>query len=322
VSPVVVLFLGAGTAAGILLVATAVVPGWRPDPDAAPRWRRRRPGVSVTERSRRGRRRTRRAAVAAAAGLLVLLYLRIPAAALLVAALAWVGPTLLAGAAEAEAAIARLEALGDWTRRVADLMSTGAGLEQAMEASVATCPPPVAVEVAALVARLAARWPTEAALRAFADDLIDADEVVGALILAAGTERGAGLRRALVALAEATEARVRARREVEADRAKPRSGARTVMLIIGVSVAGVLAAGRQFLTPYRTITGEVVLLVDGLLFLAALAWMRSLSRTPAEPRLLPAATGPAAVAKVGGTAAGTASTASTAAGRVSPEVGG
>ncbi|WP_018505852.1 type II secretion system F family protein [Parafrankia discariae] len=293
-----VFLLGVAGAGGLVLVATAVVPAWRPAPELG-RWRRARHGRSRTERAVSGRARGRRGAVAVVCGLLVLLYLRIPAAALLVAALAWVAPLLLTGATEAEATISRLEALGDWTRRVADLMSTGAGLEQAMEASLSSCPPPISVEVTALVSRLHARWSTVEALRVFADDLVDADEVVGALILAAGTERGAGLRRALVALAEATEARVRARREIEADRAKPRSGARSVMLIIGGCVVLIMIVGRQFLTPYRTATGELVLLVDGALFLAALWWMRTLARTPTPPRLLPAAAGPAAAGRVG-----------------------
>ncbi len=296
---VFVLLLAAGVAGGLFLVATALVPTWRPDPRAATRWRRRwRRASSVTEGRARDFRRSRRALIAAGSGLLILLYLRIPAAALLVAALAWFTPTLLSGAAEAEASIARLEALADWTRRVADLMSSGAGLEQAMEASLGSCPPPITAEVGALVARLTARWTAADALRAFADDLVDADEVVGALILAADVARGAGLRQALIALAESTEARVRARREVEADRAKPRSGARTVMIIIGVSVAAVMLLGRQFLLPYRSLTGEIVLVVDGALFLAALWWMQTLSRTPSEPRLLPASNGPAAAQRV------------------------
>ncbi|CAO5256638.1 type II secretion system F family protein [Frankia sp. AgKG'84/4] len=298
---VLVLLLAAGFAGGLVVVATAVVPAWRPGPDATTdRWRRRwRRTPSVTERRVRDWRRGRRALIAGGSGLLILLYLRIPAAAMLVAALAWLTPTLLSGAAEAEASIARLEALADWTRRIADLMSSGAGLEQAMEASLGSCPPPIAAEVGALVARLTARWTAADALRAFADDLVDADEVVGALILAADVARGAGLRQALIALAESTEARVRARREVEADRAKPRAGARTVMIIIGVSVAAVMLLGRQFLLPYRSLTGEIVLIVDGALFLAALWWMRTLSRTPPEPRLLPPSSGPAAAQRVG-----------------------
>jgi len=302
---VLVLLLAAGVAGGLLLVATALVPAWRPDPRNAVRWRRRRRRPSsVTERRRQDWQRGRRAVLAVGSGLLILLYLRIPATALLVATLAWLTPTLLGGAAEAEASIARLEALADWTRRVADLMSSGAGLEQAMEASLSSCPPPITTEVGALVARLTARWTAADALRAFADDLVDADEVVGALILAADVARGAGLRQALIALAEATEARVRARREVEADRAKPRSGARTVMIIIGVSLAAVMLLGRQFLIPYRSLMGEIVLVVDGALFLAALWWMRTLSRTPPEPRLLPPSTGPAAAQRVGDQAVG------------------
>ncbi|MGF7234059.1 MAG: type II secretion system F family protein, partial [Frankia sp.] len=122
---------------------------------------------------------------------------------------------------------------------------------------------------------------------------------VGALILAAGSARGAGLRKALGMLAEATEARVRGAREIEADRAKPRAGARTVLLIIAVCMGAVLLAGRHFLSPYRSPTGQLVLAVDGVLFTAALLWMRALGRAPALPRLLPKTDEPVAAARVG-----------------------
>ncbi|MGF7237794.1 MAG: type II secretion system F family protein, partial [Frankia sp.] len=149
-SPVVLVLVTGGIAAGLWLLATGLVPAWRPDPDTrAGRWRPRRER-GLGEQATRSQRATRRATIAAAAGLVVGVYLEIPAAGLLVAVVVWIAPTLTAGAAEAEAAIARLEALGDWTRRIGDLLSTGAGLEQAMDASARSCPAPIAPEVTAL----------------------------------------------------------------------------------------------------------------------------------------------------------------------------
>ena len=138
-------------------------------------------------------------------------------------------PRLLAERRAAAARIERLQGLADWTRRLADVLTAGAGLEQALVASLPGAPAPVAGDVARLVARLRARRPVEEALRAFGDDLADptADLVVAALLLAA-SRRGRGLAKLLTGLAATVEEEVAMRRAVEADRATPRTTARWV----------------------------------------------------------------------------------------------
>jgi len=136
-----------------------------------------------------------------------------------------------------------------------------------------------------LVARLQARWPTERALRAFADDLDDAtaDLVVATLILGA-RRRGPGLARVLGAVADSVAEDVAMRRRVEAERAKPRTTARAVTLItLGVIAVGSLNG--TYLAPYGTLLGQLVLAVITLGFIASLAWMRALTLSPAQPRL-------------------------------------
>ena len=66
----------------------------------------------------------------------------------------------------------------------------------------------------------------------FADDLDDATgDLVAANLILGARRRGAGLASVLEGLAESVAADVRARREIEADRAKPRATARWVTLI-------------------------------------------------------------------------------------------
>jgi Flp pilus assembly protein TadB len=74
------------------------------------------------------------------------------------------------------------------------VLAVGVSLEQAIQASLRSTPDPIRPQVETLVARLATRWQTDAALRAFADDLDDAtgDLVAASLILSA-KRRGAGL---------------------------------------------------------------------------------------------------------------------------------
>ena len=209
-----------------------------------------------------------------------------PVAGLIVAS-AVVGLPFLLGSAKAAArAIDRVEAIEEWTRRLADVLATGVGLEQGLTASAATCPPPLRAEVAALVARLAARWPTEQALRAFADDLDDAagDFVVATLLLAS-RRRGPGLAGVLTAAAGSVADEVATRRRVEAERAKPRSTARIVTLIT-LGVAGVLMLNGTYLAPYGDGLGQLVLALIAAAFTGCLLWIRSLTLAAPAPRFL------------------------------------
>ena len=151
----------------------------------------------------------------------------------LTASVAVVGlPSLLSTARTAARGIERIEAVEEWTRRLADILSVGVGLEQAVTTSVRTVPDPIRSEVTTLAARLNARMPTEQALRLFADDLNDAtgDLVVAALLLG-HRRRGPGVARTLSSVADSVADEVATRRRIEADRAKPRTTARAVTLI-------------------------------------------------------------------------------------------
>lgn len=190
------------------------------------------------------------------------------------------------------ARIDRLEALEQWTRRLADLLVVGSGIEQALVASVRTAPAPIAAEVGALAARLRARIATEQALRSFADDLDDpaADLVAAALILAA-RRRGRGLAQVLDGLARAVADEVVVRRGIEADRAKPRTTARAVTWISLVAASALMLVDRAYVAPFGTAVGQLVLAMVFVLFAGAFAWMHSLARVNTGRRFLPAADG-------------------------------
>lgn len=226
--------------------------------------------------------------VAGVAGLLAWLLSGWPVVGLIVALTVLGLPALLSTSRVAAQGIDRAEAVAEWTRRLSDILIVGVGLEQGIAATVRTCPEPIRVEVSALAARLAARWPTEAALRAFADDLGDAtgDLVVAALILGS-RRRGPGLARVLTAVADSVAEEVAMRRRVEAERAKPRTTARAVTLItLGVVAVGALNG--TYLAPYGTALGQLVLALVTLGFVGALAWMRALTLTTPAARFLTA----------------------------------
>ena len=206
--------------------------------------------------------------------------------ALLAGPVAVVGLPMLLSSSSATARIERLEAMEEWTRSLSGVLTVGVGLEQALVATLRSTPAPIVLEVTRLVARLRARWGTEDALRAFADELDDATgDLVAANLILGARRRGAGLASVLEGLAESVAADVRARREVEADRAKPRATARWVTLI-SASVLIVLALSGTYVEPYQSPLGQVIL--AGLLsaYVATLVWMKRMATGRALPRVL------------------------------------
>jgi Flp pilus assembly protein TadB len=209
---------------------------------------------------------------------LALLVVAVPVAA--------VGLPRLLGTPSSAARINRLEGLEEWTRNLAGVLAVGVGLEQAITASLRSTPESIRPQVATLVARLAARWDTAAALRAFADDLDDAtgDLVAASLILSA-RRRGAGLIAVLEGLAASVAEDVRTRRAIEADRAKPRSTARAVTFItLGVLV--LLGLNKTYVQPYTSGFGQALLTLLLCAYVGALVWMRQMTLGRPTPRFL------------------------------------
>ncbi|MGE0307841.1 MAG: type II secretion system F family protein [Acidimicrobiia bacterium] len=204
-----------------------------------------------------------------------------------------VGLPMLLSAGSAASRIQRLEAMEEWTRSLAGVLTVGVGLEQALVATLRSTPAPIAPEVTRLVARLRARWVTEEALRAFADELDDSTgDLIAANLILGARRRGAGLSSVLEGLAESVAADVRARRQVEADRAKPRATARWVTLI-SVGVLVILAISGTYVEPYRSPLGQVILIVLLSGYIATLVWMKRMAVGRDLPRFLDARGGTA-----------------------------
>ncbi|MFD9483613.1 type II secretion system F family protein [Streptomyces sp. NPDC059991] len=195
-------------------------------------------------------------------------------------------PWLVTPARMAKEHIGRLEALGEWTQRLAGLLRLGMGLEQAMITSRRGAPDELAPQIVTLADRLRLGWRPEGALRAFADDLDDvtADKVAAALILSAG-DRGPGLAQALEDLSGTVREEVAKKRSIEADRAKPRTTVRWMTLItLAVVVGGFLVP--SYTHPYSTLLGQLVLALLTCGFAGVLALMRQLGSFRRIPRFL------------------------------------
>jgi tight adherence protein B len=251
-------------------------------------------GVSILSTGSPSVRRSRRRRItplhlgALATGVLALLVTGWPVAALAAAGGVVFIPKVLGGGKASKQMIATSEALADWTRRLADLISSGAAgsTRDALRRSLSSAPEPIAPAVTNLVTRMGPQG-VEPALRQFAREVDDpaADKIAMVLIL---RERngGPGLAEVLTALAADLDDRSRMVREVEAERAKPRANMRTIVVVTLVLVVGMTVFARTFLSGYSTPLGQVALLLDVALFGTALRWMRRLSDPPRPSRVL------------------------------------
>jgi tight adherence protein B len=269
VSPLIAAVCGSSLVGGLLLT----VVGLRRVPDdgrpagparSGPRLLRAALGEALPEPQRRRRRLW--LAIAFGGGVLVWLVSGWVLAVVLFPLLV-VGVPVLLQTSAAATDVDRLTAIEQWTRGMSGVLTVGSGIEHAIAASVGSTPPAIAPLVATLAARLNARWPTDAALRAFADDL---DDATGDLVAATVAEE------------------VRIRRGIEADRAKPRTTARWVT-ILTLLVLAVLALNSTYIAPYRTPLGQVALAVFLAMYVGCLLWLRAMTRGKPTPRFLPAA---------------------------------
>ncbi|MDA8037741.1 MAG: type II secretion system F family protein, partial [Actinomycetota bacterium] len=203
--------------------------------------------------------------IALGAGLLAALITRWPVSFPL-AALAVLGTEGLAGNTS-KPVIARLEAVASWTEMLRDTLVGAAGLTQALAVTAPIAPRPIRREVATLANRVSAGVSLAGALVAFAGDLSEpaADTVVAALTLAAN-ERSPHLTELLGVLADTTREEVAVRLRVEASRASARTAVRTIAgFSLGLFALMALFA-RAYLSPYRTLTGQLVLALVGCIF--------------------------------------------------------
>jgi Flp pilus assembly protein TadB len=206
--------------------------------------------------------------------------------ALAIVPLALAGIPVLLAAPPAQREVQRLEAMEEWVRTVAGTLGAGVGLEQALLRSLRSTPEPIKPEVTRLTGRLRARWSTEDALRAFADDLDDpTGDLIAANLALGARRRGGGLATVLAALAQSVGEDVRARREIESDRAKPRANAR---LITGItlSVLVFLSLSGTYIAPYGTPVGQVLLGTFLAMYVGMLIWLRTMARSKAMPRFI------------------------------------
>lgn len=183
--------------------------------------------------------------------------------------------------------IALLGALDRWVRSLAATIPTGQSITDAIRASQRQAPEQLSEPVALVVSRLEDRWTTKQALMEMAEtlDSPDADAIIAALVLASD-RGGTGASQTLTTLSDSIQERLRALRDVEAERAKPRVVVRQVTTITLVVLTAALITNPTYFEPYRTPVGQAILAVLVSLYLASLLFLRRMTVPRHRERIL------------------------------------
>jgi Flp pilus assembly protein TadB len=135
--------------------------------------------------------------------------------------------------------------------------------------------------------RLRGRMPLAEALHMLADDIDDpsADIIIAALILNSRL-RGPGLREVLSALAKSAREEVDMRNRVMAQRAGMRRAVQIIVVAVTLVVVGMAVLDHEYVKPYGTPVGQLVLSLVMLLFAGGFFWLRRLSEVKTPERFL------------------------------------
>lgn len=270
--------LGALTAVGVVAFVVAMRPVAVDEIPA-----RRSSGVDLSARFEH---LLLRLALGVGAAVVVGAVTRWPVAALLLGVAGFLAPSLLGGEAQRKAQLERVEGIAAWAEMLRDTMAGSGGLEQSIIATAGVSPPSIRREVLRLAARLE-RERLAPSLREFAADLDDpsGDLVVAALVLAAD-KSPRRLGDLLGRLADSARDEVNMRLRVDAGRARTRTSVRVITIFTTLFAAFLVVFNKDYLDPYDSFLGQMVLVLVGLCFGGAFTWLARSLRIETEERFL------------------------------------
>ena len=229
-----------------------------------------------------------RVALGAAAAIVVWAVTEWPVGGLLGGLGAAAAPSLVGAKAARAVGVARIEAIAGWAEQLRDVMAAADGIQSAIIGTAPLAPAPIRPHVRRLGERLNQRDRLDVALGGFAADVAHplADMIVTSLLIA--SEHQGRLTELLSEVAASARATATMRLRVEAARARTYV---TTRLIIGITIAmsaWLVLLQRDYLTPFDSAAGQVMLAVIGATFAASGVLMQRMAR-PVEPMRLLAA---------------------------------
>lgn len=179
-----------------------------------------------------------------------------------------------------------VEAVAVWTEQLRDMLAGSNGLEQAIAATAPHAPASLRQPLERMAASMSYSS-LEQALQRFAREVDHptADFVVAALSTAA-TRQVRELGPLLGHLASCAHAESRMHTRIWVSRARTRSAVRIIGGVVTVFVAGLALLSPDYLSPYQTAEGQVVLSAIVLVFFGALLLMQRFAVVAAPERFI------------------------------------
>jgi tight adherence protein B len=179
-----------------------------------------------------------------------------------------------------------VEAIAVWTEQLRDMLAGSNGLEQAISATAAHAPSPLRAPIERLVASMS-YLSLPQALQRFAKDVDHptADFVIAALSTAA-TRQVRELGALLGHLASCARDEARMQTRIWVGRSRTRSSVKIIGSVVIIFVAGLALLSPEYLAPYRSTDGQLVLSMIILVFFASLLLMQRLAMITAPERFI------------------------------------
>jgi hypothetical protein len=195
-------------------------------------------------------------------------------------------PTVMGASRRRRAAVDRIEAIASWCEQMRDTIGSAAGLQEAIVVTSRVAPAPIRSAVQDLASGLRRNDLSEE-LRRFATAVDDpaADQVAVAFILAS-ERRSNNLTELLDDVAAAARADAEMRVRTETARAQSYNEAKVVSAVVVLLFGMLLLFNRDYLEPFGTFIGQIVLAVVGAMWIFSLSAMSKLSEIRRLPRLL------------------------------------
>ncbi len=184
-----------------------------------------------------------------------------------------------------------VDAIASWTEQLRDTLAGAHGLEQAIIATAQHAPAPLVNAIERLAAFMAYGSLTDG-LRRFAEDVDHptADFVAAALVTATQHQaRDIGVLLGHLAQCARDESRMRSR--VWVGRSRTRSAVRIISGVISFFVGGLFIFNRDYLQPYESVEGQLILSVILMTFVVAVVMMHAMSQIEVPERFVRRRTG-------------------------------
>ena len=198
----------------------------------------------------------------------------------------FVAPTLAGAKGRRDAAVKKTEAIASWAEQLRDVIGSAAGLQEAISVTADVAP----LEIRGDVQRIRNGLVYEdlpMLLRQFAERVDDpaADQIVVSLVLAA-TRSSGNLTDLLTETAAAARAEASMRMRMEVSRAQSYADAKAATGIVLGMFGFLLLFNADYLQPYDSLEGQLVLGAVGLLWCFAIQGLAALARVRRPERML------------------------------------